>query len=59
MIIQVIFASTLTQMWLLLPRKNRQFLYQRRHDSDPIVNMNKNKHLSIDIKDGVLSNVFT
>ncbi|CAF3445148.1 unnamed protein product [Rotaria sp. Silwood1] len=58
-IIQVLVASILSHMWLILPRKNHQFLHQRRHHSDPNVNMDNNKNLSIDINDELLENVFT
>ena len=49
----------LSHMCFLLPVKSRQFLYQRRHHSDPIVNKNRNEELSIDINDESLTNVFT
>ncbi|CAF2485804.1 unnamed protein product [Rotaria sp. Silwood2] len=58
-IIQVLVGSILSHMWFILPRKSHQFLHQRRHHSDPNVNMNNNKKFSIDINDELLANVFT
>jgi hypothetical protein len=58
-IIQVLTAGILSHMWLMFPDKNRQFLNQRRHHSDPKVNMNDTKNISIELNDELLSNVFT
>ncbi|CAF4926908.1 unnamed protein product [Rotaria magnacalcarata] len=57
-IFQVLVASILSHMWLILPRKNRKFLQQRRHDSDPIVDKKNNKYFSVDIHDELLTNAF-
>ncbi len=59
MIIQVLTASILSHMCFTFLGKKRQFLSQRRHDSDPTVNMNNNKKFFININDELLPNVFT
>lgn len=51
-IIQVLTVSILSHMCYLFLRKNRQFLKQRRHNSDSYVNINKNnKKFFININD--------
>ncbi|CAF1426220.1 unnamed protein product [Adineta steineri] len=58
-IIQVLTAGILSHMWIIFPRKNRQFSKQRRHHSDPIGSIDDNKKVSIHLNDEFLSNVFT
>ena len=59
-IIQVLTASILTHMCCTFSSKNRQFLTQRRHNSDSIVDTINNKTFSINIDDeSLIPNVFT
>ncbi|CAF1243887.1 unnamed protein product [Adineta ricciae] len=57
-IIQVITASLLTNMWFMFLQQNRQFLSQRRHHSDPLAYTNDSKRITIPIYDEYYSNVF-
>ncbi len=51
MILQVLTASILSHMCFTFLRENRQFLNQRRHNSDSTLNINNNKKFSININD--------